>query len=771
MYGTRKFRKAAVCAILVLVLALGCTSLSAADGKKQYTVMYYICGTNLERDYGQFSQALDSILSTHFNSDAVNSVGLLGGTPHWKDNAFDPSVLSVVEIAGSSPAVTDTFPLSAMSDSATLTHFLAYCREHYPADHYILVICDHGGGPLRGCCVDLLYNAGIMSVNRLKEALENSPFADRSLDIIAFNCCLMGSAEIAYSISPFAQYMVATEDSMYGMGFDWLKDIEKDETVLETARRMAESTYRNNREIIANQNAPELNSVAVIDLQAMQGVNDAMTDFFASFPQLDESSFTMVSGHRKDAVDFGVLDSSDQSRYDLVDIGSLVSALEESSRNGSALLEAVRSAVPYLYTDVDHCAGMTVYHPYLNNDMAERYMETYASLGFSPSYVNYVIRYAAIMTGSPLADWQGLMVEAPSVQKDNRILFTLSLTDLQAASLCDSGMNVLQKEADGSYRFTYLTPDTLFEGGRITGEFSGTALYAVGRDGSVLTKPLFYRISPGGVFLIPADLGKTGENGEMEVQKAMIYCSRDRNTRELAPGGIAVWDEAMKCWNRNCTAGFPDFETVTIHQQTRRESRNAAGILLPFDQWETSSDDPWTSGIDGTWSFRLLNDTIGTEDLYAAFEVQDSQGHRYLSEPCAVRTGISAVGELRTEYNDLDLVRIEKLSVSLGSQLMISADVVNLTETEAIITPADLTVNGKKLDTFSAGAAYGTGPDWGLLQGEKQGLSLMVPLEALAGLDPISSIGFNLCLTKADGSAELGTVPVKVMLHLKLESN
>lgn len=767
MCSIRKFWRLPLCVILALALVIGCFSISSAEEKKQYTIMFYVCGADLERDGGQFTAAFSSILSTRYNRDAVNAVSLLGGTPRWKGNAFDPAVLSVVNIAGRRPTVEDTFPLAAMSDGATLTHFLSYCKEHYPAEHYILVICDHGGGPLYGCCVDYLYSNSIMSVNSLKEALGNSPFADRGLDVIVFDCCLMGSAEIANSISAYAQYMVATEDSMYGIGFDWMKDVENDETVLETARRIAESTYQSNKEIIARQKASELNSVSVIDLQVMQDMNNAMTDYFASMPQLDESSFTRVSGSRRDAVDFGVMESGGNSQYDLVDIGSLVSTLEDGSHSGSALLDAIRTAVPYHYSDVDNCAGMTVYHPYLNKDAAKRYIETYASLGFSPSYVNYVINYAAIMTGSPLADWQKLMVEVPTAQKDNRTLFTLKLTEDQAANLGDSQMNVLQKEADGSYRFTFLTPDTSYENSMITGEFSGTALYAVDRDGNALTKPILYQISPKGYYLIPADLKKTDENGESVIQEALVYCSFDRNTKELAPGGIAVWDDAMERWNSNYLANYADYEEITIHQQTRNETRNADGILLPYNEWETASEDFWNVKIDDSWSFRFINDTIDTKDLYAAFEVQDSQGNQYLSELHAVRTGASTAEELRTAYDDLNLIRIDKLSVSMSNQLMLSAEVVNLTDTEAVIALKDLAINGEKNGITAE--VYGTGPNWGLLQDEKQILSLTVPTDLLAGQDSVNTMTFTLLLTRADDSTEIGTVPVEVAMHLDLD--
>ena len=223
--------------VLMLILTTGCLSAAAEASKKNLTVMYYICGADLERDNGQFSALMGEVMATRYNQDAVNAVGLLGGTPRWAGRAFDPSVLNIVEIAGRRPTKVDEMPLAPMSDSATLTKFMDYCQEHYPAEHYILVICDHGGGPLLGCCVDHLFEKSSLSLAGLSKSLADSVFANRGLDTIAFNACLMGSAEIANCLAPFAQYMVATEDAMYGIANDWLKDVEKDATPLETARR------------------------------------------------------------------------------------------------------------------------------------------------------------------------------------------------------------------------------------------------------------------------------------------------------------------------------------------------------------------------------------------------------------------------------------------------------------------------------------------------------------------------------------------------------
>ncbi len=762
--NTHLKRLLAVLMILAL-LSAGVTAFAEASGKK-LTVMLYMCGADLEWKYGQISASMGEIMSTRYNTAEVNVIGLLGGSPRWAGNVFDPSVLSIVNISGRRPTKVDEMPLAPMSDPETLVSFLRYCKENYPAEHFILVISDHGGGPLLGCCVDYLFDKSLLSLNALDQALNGSPFAERGLDTIAFDCCLMGSAEIANRLSPYAQYMVATEDSMFGLGYDWLAGVENDASPLETAKKIAESTYRKNKEVIERQESTNLNSVSVIDLNAMPAATAALSDYFATVPELNASSFVKMSRQRRDAVDFGVTESGGNSQYDLADIGSLVETMAQGSTEGNELLKALDAAIPYHFADVKGCVGLTVYHPYVNQVFAQNYINVYAQLDFAPAYTNYVIRYASIMTGTPLANWEKLLIDLPSGQKDNRTLFTLTLTPEQTENLSKARMCVLKKDQDDAYRFSFITNATI-DNEKITGEFSGTALYAVNESGETLTGPLPYRLTADGTWLIPAELVYQAEGEEKgEAQQALIICSLDRETKALTPGGVMLWDEALQIWTGNVQAVFTDYSEITLKAQARKETRDENGVLLPYEAWETVSEEAWSSAIDGSWSFRLLNDTLDPETLYACFEVQDSQGSIHSSELHQVKTGASTAAELRTAYDDANLVLINSLSVSAQNQLMLSADLTNLTDTEAIIVLKDLTVNGQALDLTAE--AFGTGPNWGLIPQEKQLLALPVPLEQLEGIKTVESIQFNLVLTNAADSAELGTVPVEVTLLLSL---
>ena len=97
-----------------------------------------------------------------------------------------------------------------MSDFTTLRDFIGYGMQNYPAEHYMLIINDHGRG-WKGLCSDNVNGAGNwMSLPDLYSALFGFEF-----DIIWFYTPSMATAEVAYQIMDRAEYMIASQFKLY----------------------------------------------------------------------------------------------------------------------------------------------------------------------------------------------------------------------------------------------------------------------------------------------------------------------------------------------------------------------------------------------------------------------------------------------------------------------------------------------------------------------------------------------------------------------------
>ena len=119
-----------------------------------------------------------------------------------------------------------------MTDPATLADFIRYCKETFPADRYALIMWDHGGGSLAGYGYDELYGAkGAMTLDKFCDALNK---AGCRFDFIGFDACLMATVETAVAAEPYADYLIASEETEPGVGWyytNWLTKLSQNTTL------------------------------------------------------------------------------------------------------------------------------------------------------------------------------------------------------------------------------------------------------------------------------------------------------------------------------------------------------------------------------------------------------------------------------------------------------------------------------------------------------------------------------------------------------------
>ena len=112
-----------------------------------------------------------------------------------------------------------------MGDQATLQDFVSWGMKNYPADSYSLVFWDHGGGAVgsNGPTVgfDEVHGDGL-SLPEIDGALQNSvTLSGKRFDFVGFDTCLMATVETAKIIAKHADYMIASEETEPGSGWDY----------------------------------------------------------------------------------------------------------------------------------------------------------------------------------------------------------------------------------------------------------------------------------------------------------------------------------------------------------------------------------------------------------------------------------------------------------------------------------------------------------------------------------------------------------------------
>ena len=109
-----------------------------------------------------------------------------------------------------------------MSDPATLAAFITEGITSFPAAHYALILNDHGAS-WPGVGSDESADGSTMDLAEIHSAVATG-LADAGvdrLDLLGFDACLMATYEVATTIAPLADRMVASSELEPGHGWDY----------------------------------------------------------------------------------------------------------------------------------------------------------------------------------------------------------------------------------------------------------------------------------------------------------------------------------------------------------------------------------------------------------------------------------------------------------------------------------------------------------------------------------------------------------------------
>jgi clostripain len=133
-----------------------------------------------------------------------------------------------------SPVIDDLGEVN-MGDPAVLTSFIEWAVASYPAQHYALVLWNHGSGwreredsgdSVKSVCIDD-ESGDELTMTELRSALsEANASTGETLDILGFDACLMQMAEVDYQVMGSADLLkvditVGSEETEPGDGWDY----------------------------------------------------------------------------------------------------------------------------------------------------------------------------------------------------------------------------------------------------------------------------------------------------------------------------------------------------------------------------------------------------------------------------------------------------------------------------------------------------------------------------------------------------------------------
>lgn len=396
---------AAVCMAAVLSLVtVGCLDWEEdippeeqGNASDTYTLMLYMCASDLESECGFATEDLNEIMYG-YTAGNLNVIVQTGGTAEWQNTVVaDDRCQRYRATEDGLELVDDSLGMQNMADSATLTDFIQYCSSNYAADHYGLVLWDHGGGVVGGYGYDENFGGDSMSLTEMSRALGD---ASVHLDMLGFDACLMANFETCLMAAPYADYLIASEEPEPGCGWyytDWIGKLSENCGI---------PPKRYGRQIIddyiteSGWDSPGMYStLGMFDLQQVtQKLLPALSQFSDdAVQQLSAGEYRRISQSRSNT---RAVYQSELDHIDLLDY-----AQHSQSETADQLEQAVSDCVVY-YRETENGSGdngLSILFPYYDLSALDMLEEMYQTLGYDDAYSAFLEQFANVMAGGQIS--------------------------------------------------------------------------------------------------------------------------------------------------------------------------------------------------------------------------------------------------------------------------------------------------------------------------------------------------------------------------------
>jgi len=623
-------------AMTILTLA-GCGGggdSSSTTGKT--TVLVYMEGTKLETEDVSASKNIGEMLAANYSPDTT--IALATGAAYKDSSGWVSSWKTVKYHVVRNKELVEVSDLGNvdMGTPAQLTKFIEWGQKTYPADRYILVFWDHGGGTLGGFGGystakppgDFPTTSGL-TVAQLREVVKaNVAKTGKKFELIGFDACLMGTLEIANSFTGSANYLVASQDIEAGAGWDWTAMVNfvvgnpnADGGKIGTA--IAKSFYAKLER--AGEGENKAATMSVINLEKIKPLNEALAAFSDWQQKVVTDGGTdawyELAHFRSSTMDFYTSDLDLSGSGDTVDIVDLINNIQITHDDPALdqLKKAVQNAVLYnqVGTERTSASGLSMLFP-TYTVWSDVNLNIYKDLAPVSAYGTLVANYSALARQiTPLT----LTIDDPQADA-SKITATIGNMNLYGYEMAYIAMTSTVTEAGKNYTYYYghqpvwpKTNSTLSYG------WDGKWLTLSGKTVSVMADPvppnpskpsvlrlripLQYKESTGLYYLdydfatnkveqhlgFLADLGKQASRGFAKLERGMkvtaLQSSRVANDQFPFNNWVAETDTFTLDWSDE--QGGPTFERTalpagtynlafTLYDLTMRPSYSATTI-------------------------------------------------------------------------------------------------------------------------------------------------------------------------------------------------
>lgn len=570
---------------VLLVVGLGACSAAGPDKTESgtWTVLSYsIADTDLE------SPMLTDIaeMASVDSSDALSVVAFVDRADGY---SADPVVgldnwvgAKTLELADGGATVLADFGDVNTGDPAVLADFISSGIEDHPADHYALIISDHGAA-WTGVGGDESAASDALSLAEVNDGISAglTESGIDKLDLLGFDACLMATYEVASVLAPRADRLLASEELEPDHGWDYTalqSVVDNGEATVDELGEALIGGYQS--QAAAEKTSAEI-TLAYIDLTAMESVDSALSSFSRQLVTNAAQVAPVVGRALAKTLSFGADSDPTQDSF-MSDLSMLAEKVGAEAPGISATADALIAAIDGAVIDTidgqgtTGATGLSIYFP----PSADYFDPSYEELGLDTGWSEFLGAYYGAGNGIP-ADGVAQFAESGADVTFDENGLTISATfDAAAAKNLSHAFIRYGVLTDGVVTFLGQEPAVVSEdgSGRAIGTYDLTTMTISDGEDTVAAYLDMTVNDDFSIFTIDVPLGYYAP-GSDNYQDAQLSLVTDAVTGEILSESYYGFNDALGAYS--ALAAEPD--GIIVPEQL---SLLADGT----DEWVATSD-------------------------------------------------------------------------------------------------------------------------------------------------------------------------------------
>jgi hypothetical protein len=350
------------CGLLAIAALWGWLHLRAEEPKPTWTILVYGHGDHnlapsLVNDIKEMQKAgsangFNIVVQADFDASQADDLVEAGlpaklaeGTTRLLVRHHDENQVAAADVVERLPELNHDEP-------GVLTDFITWAVKKYPADHYGLVLWDHGGqwegygGDTQDGTIE---ETGGMSTARIRDAIQ-SAMKSASVsrwEFIAFDTCLMGGAEVLGDFTSLTDLFIGCPEIDFGDGWNystilsWLKE-HPSASALEFGRKEAEA-WKEHHMQADKVTDTVLAAHGVFDLKKYAEFERAFASFATALTRAATADNLRIPIQRRRSNEYSiseVINLGDPTEF--IDLGDFVERVAQDPKADAGLRESAR---------------------------------------------------------------------------------------------------------------------------------------------------------------------------------------------------------------------------------------------------------------------------------------------------------------------------------------------------------------------------------------------------------------------------------------------